>query len=174
MREQDRMRLFEMHTTEIDVLRHNFRDAGRRAMIYAGDGFEGIKALLPPPPRRALVLIDPSYEDKKDYARTVTCVTECLKRFATGCYAIWYPQVARVESQRFPEQLKRLQPNNWLHLTLTVSNPPADGLGLYGSGMFILNPPYTLAQSMNEALPYLVERLGQDSGARCEIEHRGN
>lgn len=48
MREQDRMRLFEMHTTEIDVLRHNFRDAGRRAMIFAGDGFEGIKALLPP------------------------------------------------------------------------------------------------------------------------------
>ncbi|MEN2474229.1 23S rRNA (adenine(2030)-N(6))-methyltransferase RlmJ [Burkholderia stabilis] len=174
MREQDRMRLFEMHTTEIDVLRHNFRDAGRRAMIFAGDGFEGIKALLPPPPRRALVLIDPSYEDKKDYARTVSCVAECLKRFATGCYAVWYPQVTRLESQRFPEQLKRLQPNNWLHLTLTVSNPPTDGLGLYGSGMFILNPPYTLAQSMNEALPYLVETLGQDSGARFQIEQRGN
>ncbi|MCA3814147.1 MAG: 23S rRNA (adenine(2030)-N(6))-methyltransferase RlmJ, partial [Burkholderia sp.] len=59
-------------------------------------------------------------------------------------------------------------------LTLTVSNPPTDGLGLYGSGMFILNPPYTLAQSMNEALPYLVEMLGQDSGARFQIEQRGN
>ncbi|MCO8649436.1 23S rRNA (adenine(2030)-N(6))-methyltransferase RlmJ, partial [Burkholderia multivorans] len=99
---------------------------------------------------------------------------ECLKRFATGCYAIWYPQVTRPESQRFAEQLKRLQPDNWLHATLTVSNPPADGLGLYGSGMFILNPPYTLAQSMNDALPYLVETLGQDSGAGCQVEHRGN
>ena len=82
--------------------------------------------------------------------------------------------MARAEAEGFPEQLKRLQPGNWLHLTLTVSNPPADGLGLYGSGMFILNPPYTLAQDMRETLPYLVEALGQDGGARCGIEHRGN
>jgi 23S rRNA (adenine2030-N6)-methyltransferase len=174
MREQDRMRLFELHTTEIDVLRHNFRDAGRRAMIYAGDGFEGIKALLPPPPRRALVLIDPSYEDKRDYARALSCVEEALKRFATGCYAVWYPQVSRPESQKFPDHLKRLQPNNWLHLTLTVSRPPADGYGLFGSGMFILNPPYTLVDSMREALPYLVEALGQDDGASFSIEHRSS
>ncbi len=60
-----------MHSTEIDVLRHNFRDAGRRAIIYEGDGFEGIKAILPPAPHQALTLIDPSYEDKRDYARTL-------------------------------------------------------------------------------------------------------
>lgn len=172
MRDQDRMRLFELHTTEIDVLRHNFRDAGRRAMLYAGDGLEGIKALLPPPPRRALVLVDPSFEDKRDYARTLTCVEESLKRFATGIYAIWYPQVARAESQRFAEQLKRLQPTDWLHLTLTVSRPPSDGFGLYGSGMFILNPPYTLAAAMKETLPYLVDALGQDETAQFKIETR--
>ncbi|MBI0327823.1 23S rRNA (adenine(2030)-N(6))-methyltransferase RlmJ [Burkholderia plantarii] len=172
LREQDRMRLFEMHSTEIGVLRHNFRDAGRRAMIYAADGFEGLKALLPPPPRRAMVLIDPSYEDKRDYARTLTCVEEGLKRFATGCYAVWYPQVKRPESERFPDQLKRLQPGNWLHLTLTVGHPPADGFGLYGSGMFILNPPYTLVESMRSALPYLAEVLGQDNGAKFGIESR--
>jgi 23S rRNA (adenine2030-N6)-methyltransferase len=172
MRQQDRMRLFEMHTTEIDVLRHNFRDAGRRAMLYAGDGFDGIKALLPPPPRRALTLIDPSFEDKRDYARTVGCVEECLKRFATGMYVVWYPQVTRAESQRFPEQLKRLQPTNWVHLTLTVSRPSVDGYGLYGSGMFILNPPYTLAGAMKEALPYLVDALGQDETAQFTVEAR--
>jgi 23S rRNA (adenine2030-N6)-methyltransferase len=172
MRPQDRVRLFELHTTEIEILRHNFRDAGRRAMLYAGDGFDGIKALLPPPPRRALVLIDPSFEDKRDYARTLTCVEESLKRFATGVYAIWYPQVVRGESQRFPEQLKRLQPTNWLHVTLTVSHPPADGFGLYGSGMFILNPPHTLAAAMKEALPYLVDVLGQDDAAQYKVESR--
>jgi 23S rRNA (adenine2030-N6)-methyltransferase len=172
MRPQDRMRLFELHTTEIDVLRHNFRDAGRRAMLYAGDGFEGIKALLPPPPRRALVLVDPSFEDKRDYARTIECIEESLARFATGMYAIWYPQVTRAESQRFPEQLKRLQPTNWLHLTLTVGRPPADGYGLYGSGMFILNPPYTLAAAMKQTLPFLVEALGQDDTARFSVESR--
>lgn len=174
MREQDRMRLFELHSTEIDVLRHRFHDAGRRVLIYAGDGFDGIKALLPPPPRRALVLIDPSFEDKRDYARTITCVEESLKRFANGTYAVWYPQVTRPESQRFPEQLKRLQNKNWLHLTLSVSNPPEDGFGLYGSGMFILNPPYTLEAAMKEALPWLAKTLGQDTGAQFRIESRGD
>ena len=172
MREQDRMRLFEMHSTEIDVLRHRFRDAGRRVMIYAGDGFEGVKALLPPPPRRALVLIDPSFEDKRDYSRTIACVEEGLKRFATGTYAVWYPQVTRPESQRFPEQLKRLQEKNWLHVSLSVSRPPEDGFGLYGSGMFILNPPYTLAAALKETLPYLVDALGQDANAQFKLESR--
>ncbi|WP_322063106.1 23S rRNA (adenine(2030)-N(6))-methyltransferase RlmJ [Paraburkholderia sp. J63] len=174
MREQDRMRLFELHSTEIDVLRHRFRDAGRRVMIYAGDGFDGVKALLPPPPRRALVLIDPSFEDKRDYARTLACVEEGLKRFSNGTYAVWYPQVTRPESQRFPEQLKRLQEKNWLHVTLSVSRPPEDGFGLYGSGMFILNPPYTLAVTLKEVMPWLVKTLGQDDGAQFKIESRGD
>jgi 23S rRNA (adenine2030-N6)-methyltransferase len=174
MREQDRMRLYELHSTEIDVLRHNFRDAGRRTMIYDSDGFEGIKAILPPPPRRALVLIDPSYEDKRDYARTLTCLEECLKRFATGTYAVWYPIVTRPESQRFADQLKAIQPNGWLHASLTVKAPPADGFGLYGSGMFILNPPYTLAAELKTTLPFLVDALGEDANASFKLEHRGN
>ncbi|WP_153100813.1 23S rRNA (adenine(2030)-N(6))-methyltransferase RlmJ [Paraburkholderia hayleyella] len=174
MREQDRMRLFEMHTTEIEVLRHNFRDAGRRAMLHDGDGFEGIKALLPPPTRRALVLIDPSYEDKRDYSRTLHCLEECLSRFATGTYAVWYPQVTRLEAQRFPDQLKRLQAKNWLHVSLTVSRPPSGGFGLFGSGMFILNPPYTLAATLKAVMPWLVEALGQDKEAQFKVEYRGN
>jgi 23S rRNA (adenine2030-N6)-methyltransferase len=174
LREQDRMRLYEMHSTEIDVLRHNFRDAGRRTMIYEGDGFDGIKAILPPAPRRALTLIDPSYEDKRDYARTLTCLEECLKRFATGTYAVWYPLVTRMESQRFADQLKAIQPHGWLHASLTVKAPPTDGFGLFGSGMFVLNPPYTLAAALKEALPYLVDTLGEDTHASFKLEHRAD
>ena len=95
-----------------------------------------------------------------------------LERFATGTYAIWYPQVARPESQRFADQLKRLQEKNWLHVSLTVCNPPADGFGLFGSGMFILNPPYTLPQAMKDAMPWLVETLGQDKAAQFKVEFR--
>lgn len=62
---------------------------------------------LPPPPRRALVLLDPSYEDKQDYQRVLDTLQQSLRRFATGTYAIWYPQVQRLESQRFAEQLKK-------------------------------------------------------------------
>ncbi len=168
------MRLFELHSTEIDVLRHNFRDAGRRVMIYDGDDFDGIKAILPPAPRRALTLIDPSYEDKRNYARTLTCLEESLKRFANGTYAVWYPIVTRPESQRFAEQLKAIQPNGWLHAALTVKAPPTDGFGLYGSGMFILNPPYTLAAELKTALPYLLETLGENANASFALEHRGD
>jgi 23S rRNA (adenine2030-N6)-methyltransferase len=171
-RETDRLRLFEMHSTEIEVLRNNFRDLGRRAILYDGDGFDGLKALLPPPPRRALVLIDPSYEDKRDYHHTLVTLEDALKRFATGTYAVWYPQVQRLESQRFADQLKRLQPKGWLHVSLTVCAPPMGGFGLFGSGMFVLNPPYTLSKTMNDAMPYLVQKLGQDSTAKYTVDYR--
>jgi 23S rRNA (adenine2030-N6)-methyltransferase len=174
MREQDRARLFELHTTEITTLRHNFREAGKRVMIDGTDGFDALKAVLPPPSRRAVVLIDPSYEDKKDYGRTLTALTDAIKRFSTGTYAVWYPIVSRPQAKRFPEQLKALQPRNWLHVTLTVSAPPVDGLGLYGSGVFILNPPYLLAETLQQTLPYLVKTLGQDAHAGFVMEHRGD
>ena len=170
LREADRLRLFELHPTEIQVLRDNFRGAGRRVMLYEGDGFEGIKAILPPPPRRALVLIDPAYEDKNDYARTVRAVQDGLQRFATGMYAIWYPQVQRREAALLPEQLKKLPVKSWVHASLTVRHPVAGGLGLHGSGMFIINPPWTLKAELEAALPRLVELLGQDDGARFTLE----
>ena len=84
---------------------------------------------------------------------------------------MWYPQVARLESQRFPEQLKRLQGKNWLHVSLTVGNPH-DGFGLYGSGMFVMNPPYTLPKAMKETMPWLVDALGEDN--EFKIEYRGD
>jgi 23S rRNA (adenine2030-N6)-methyltransferase len=143
-------------------------------MIYEGDGFDGIKALLPPPPRRALVLIDPSYEDKRDYARTLTCLDASIKRFATGTYAVWYPIVTRIESQRFADQLKAIQPKGWLHAALTVRKPPTDGFGLFGSGMFVINPPYTLAKELKASLPYLVDALGEDDNASFKLEHRAD
>ncbi|MBO4120820.1 23S rRNA (adenine(2030)-N(6))-methyltransferase RlmJ [Cupriavidus gilardii] len=170
LREADRLRLFELHSTEIQVLRDNFRGAGRRVMLYDGDGFGGIKAILPPPPRRALVLIDPSYEDKQDYARTVQCLRDGLQRFATGTYAVWYPQVQRRESSQLPVQMKALPFKSWLHATLTVKHPVPGGLGLHGSGMFVANPPWTLRAALEAALPALVELLGQDAGASFTLE----
>jgi len=170
LREQDRLRLFELHSTEIQVLRDNFRGAGRRVMLYDGDGFGGIKAILPPPPRRALVLVDPSYEDKQDYARTLQTLRDGLQRFATGVYAVWYPQVQRRESLQLPVQLKGLPVKSWLHVSLTVKHPVAGGLGLHGSGMFIVNPPWRLKESLQETMPVLTGLLGQDDGAQFVLE----
>ena len=95
LRGADRVRLFELHSTESRLLQHHFRDDAPRVLVQAGDGFEGLKSVLPPPARRGLVLIDPSYEDKGDYRRVVATLEDALLRFATGVYAVWYPIVQR-------------------------------------------------------------------------------
>jgi 23S rRNA (adenine2030-N6)-methyltransferase len=95
---------------------------------------------------------------------------EALVRFASGVYAVWYPQVRRRESARLPEQLQRLAGDAWLHVSLTTSAPPADGFGLYGSGMFLFNPPWTLAARMRDAMPALKAALAGDARAAFNLE----
>jgi len=170
LRKQDRLRMFELHSTESRLLQQYFREDAPRAMVQAGDGFAGLQAQLPPPSRRALVLIDPSYEDKGDYRRVLAALRDAQKRFRAGVYAVWYPQVQRRESRQFPEQLKALQDKDWLHLALTVKKPVAGGYGLHGSGMFILNPPWLLPKALDLAMPYLAKVLAQDAAAAFSVE----
>ncbi|MBC7413855.1 MAG: 23S rRNA (adenine(2030)-N(6))-methyltransferase RlmJ [Herminiimonas sp.] len=184
MREHDRLRLFELHPADFKILQDNFRKVeahaaaqgerpstrGTRMMIQKGDGFQGLKALLPPPSRRGLVLIDPPYEDKGDYKRVKDTLQDALVRFATGIYAVWYPVLHRMESRQLPDKLKRLTSNGWLNVTLTVSTPSPDGFGLHSSGMFVINPPYTLEPMLRDLMPFLVTALGTDSGAGFTLE----
>jgi len=182
LREQDRMRLFELHPSDSRILEDNFRKLeaheaeqgrrtrGKRVMIQKGDGFDGLKSLLPPPSRRGLVLIDPPYEVKDDYRKVKNTLTDALTRFATGTYAVWYPVLQRMESRELPNKLKRLPCKDWLNVTLSVSGPVPDGFGLRGSGMFIVNPPWTLEASLRELMPYLVTVLGTDAQAGFTLE----
>jgi 23S rRNA (adenine2030-N6)-methyltransferase len=172
LRPTDRLRLFELHSSDSKLLQANFAESGRRVAVIAGDGFAGIKAVLPPPPRRGVTLIDPPYEDKNDYDYVIDMLHEALGRFATGTYAIWYPQLQRAEAKQLPEELKKLGVNSWLHVALSVQSPSADGFGMHGSGMFILNPPWTLAKTLRETMPYLVKVLGQDKGAKYILEEK--
>ncbi len=170
LRPQDRLRLFELHPSDSTILQDNFRDHARRVSVTTANGFDALKALLPPPPRRALVLIDPPYETRDDYSNVLSALKEGLARFAAGVYAVWYPQLARQEARQLPDRLKRLPIKNWLHVALTVHTPSADGFGMHGSGMFIINPPWTLRQNLADSMPYLVEVLGQDAGAGFVLE----
>lgn len=178
LRERDRLRLFEMHPTESGILAGNLdkldRVRQRQTTIYATDGFEGMQALLPPPTRRGMVLIDPSYEDKQDYRRTLTAVKEGIKRFATGTYAVWYPLVQRREATGLVRSLENLQVKNWLNVSLTVKKPAAEGYGLHGSGMFIVNPPWTLHAALKETMPFLTKLLAQDDRAAFTLKHRAD
>ena len=178
LRREDRLRLFELHSSDSALLQDNFRalgaDVQRRTIIALTDGYAGLKAVLPPLPRRGLVLIDPSFEDKSDYNNVVTALTDALTRFATGTYMLWYPQLVRTDSQRLPAALKTLPAKNWLHVALSVCVPGEDGFGMRGSGLFILNPPWTLHKTLQEVMPYLVKVLGRDAGAGFVLEQREN
>lgn len=178
MRPKDRLHLFELHPTEIEVLSDNIEQQGReitrQVTIFEKDGFSGLKSQLPPVPRRGLILIDPSYEDKADYRHTLMAVKDGLKRFATGCYAVWYPLVNRKEVHDMIRQLEKLPGIQWLNASLTVKKPAADGYGLHGSGMFIINPPYTLHAALEKSLPYLAKHLAQDSSATFSLTRQGN
>ena len=169
LREQDRLRLFELHSKDARLLAENFAHAGKQVVVSPTDGFAGLKALLPPPPRRGLVLIDPSYEEKQDYERVVKALKEGLSRFSGGTYALWYPQLTRLEAHELPQRLKRL-PVKWLHVALRVREPAKDGFGMHGSGMFVINPPWTLHDTLTAVMPYLVSTLGSDSGAGYVLE----
>ncbi len=168
LREDDRLRLVEMHTSDLRHLEKNFAE-DRRVQVIEGDGFEQIKALLPPTTRRGLVLMDPPYEVKDDYRRVLHSIQEGLKRFATGTYLIWYPMLNANYSKRFAGQLQDIAGASWLNVQLQVSAMPA-GHGMYGSGMFVINPPFVLREQLLEGLPWLVRLLAQGDGADYLLE----
>lgn len=169
IRRDDKLRLFELHPSDCKLLLENFAHQGRQTNIEMQDGFAGIKACLPPPTKRAVVLIDPPYEVKDDYQLVVKCISDCLQRFATGTYLVWYPLLQRNEPLSMVDALKNLIPNNYLDVTLSIQAPSEDGFGMFGSGMFIINPPYTLPTILREAMPILTRLLGTDTSAKFTL-----
>ncbi len=172
LRPQDHLQLFELHSTESEILAAHFRAAGRRVGVRAGDGFAGLRAILPPPSRRGVALLDPSYELAADYRAVVAAVADALQRFATGTYIVWYPLLQRREAQELPARLRRMAGSDWLHVALQVKARATEGFGLHGSGLFVFNPPWKLAAEVRAVMPFLTEVLGQDAHAQFQLEDR--
>ena len=183
---RDKLKLFELHPTDFKSLTGNIEQlgVGRQVAVAREDGFEALKTFLPPPARRAMVFCDPSYEMKTDYARVSACITDAVKRFATGTYVVWYPIIPRPEAHDLPRKLKTLavkSARGWLNATLSVKSSKlttdTEGEvvrpGLPASGMFIINPPHTLKAELQAALPQMVAMLGQDRNAAFGLEHGG-
>ena len=162
-RHADPLRFFELHPSDAPLLAQTLRFAQKRTQITQADGLTGLKALMPPAARRAAVLIDPAYEDKTDYGKVISTLRDALQRFATGTYVLWYPLLARREAVELPERLLKLGAGNWLHVTLSTQPPATDGLGMTGSGLFVINPPWTLPAMLEKTLPWLAEQLGEDA-----------
>jgi 23S rRNA (adenine2030-N6)-methyltransferase len=170
MRADDRMRLFELHPNDYKLLSENFEGFGKQAKVEMQNGFKGLKSCLPPPPRRAVVLIDPPYEDKQDYLYVVDAIKDSLKRFPTGTYIVWYPLLQRPEPAEMLDELLALNLPDWLHVTLSVESPSEEGFGMYGSGLFIINPPWTLPKTLAETMPVLTALLALDETASFTLD----
>ncbi|MFZ9670324.1 MAG: 23S rRNA (adenine(2030)-N(6))-methyltransferase RlmJ [Burkholderiaceae bacterium] len=169
LRPIDSLRACEIHPTDHPILQETLAPFGRKVKALKSDGFVQLKAALPPISRRALVLMDPSFEIKTDYDKAIAALRDAVARFASGCYVIWLPMLQRFEVDRFVRQVMNMPVANKLHVAFRVRDPLKDGLGLMGSHVIVLNPPYGLEQACREAMPWLVKQLGQDASASFEL-----
>jgi 23S rRNA (adenine2030-N6)-methyltransferase len=159
LRPQDRAVFVELLPPEARALEQAL-GAAARVRIEHGDGFERLRAWLPPPERRGLTLIDPPYEEtSRDFERVGGAITEALRRFQTGVIAAWYPIKDEREISAWQAGLVRgglgretLVAELWLY-------PRDSRVALNGSGMLIVNPPYLLAERMRVWLPELQAQL---------------
>lgn len=175
LRPDDRLRLFELHPTDFRILESYMKDRPN-SQVSDKDGFASLKGELPPPSRRAVVLMDPSYEIKSDYAKVLAALREGLQKFAETVLIVWYPQIQLLEAAQLTQRLKAsgdtLAKKGWLHVRLTVQEPDERGFGMLGSSLFIANPPFVLHDQLASELPYLVDKLGQFDGANFVLEQR--
>jgi 23S rRNA (adenine2030-N6)-methyltransferase len=169
LRPIDSLRACEIHPTDHPILEETLAPFGRKVKALKSDGFAQLKAALPPISRRALVLMDPSFEIKTDYDKAIAALRDAVSRFASGCYVIWLPMLQRFAVDRFVRQVMSMPVANKLHVAFRVRDPLKDGLGLMGSHVIVLNPPYGLEQACREAMPWLVKQLGQDASADFEL-----
>jgi 23S rRNA (adenine2030-N6)-methyltransferase len=160
LRPVDRLELAELHPTDHAALAGRFASA-ERVRVTREDGLALMVARMPPPERRGVVLIDPSYEVKTDYAAVVAALAKAHRRFAGGTYLLWYPVIerARVEGLLAGLVATGIRAQYRLELCLLADSP---GRGMTGSGLVVVNPPWTLPAAAALGLPWLAACLGAE------------
>jgi 23S rRNA (adenine2030-N6)-methyltransferase len=168
LRESDRLLANELHPQDAQTLRQSYV-GDDRLQVLEMDALQAIKASLPFKERRGLVLIDPPYEQVDETQRVARMLAEGQRRFATGIFMIWYPVTTHQFVDGFLDAIEKLALGNILRAELCVKKTEDSG-GLSGSGLLILNPPFTLESELRVLLPALAERLGVDGHGRSLVE----
>lgn len=157
LRERDRLLVCERHPAEAPALRAALA-GDPRVEVQAGDGYAALARALPPRERRGLVLIDPAFEQPGELQRMDRALREAAARWATGVYLLWYPLTQRLPVARWQRELAESGPERLLAVELSVL--PADHpVGLNGSGVLVVNPPWRLDAELRELLPWVWRTL---------------
>lgn len=162
LRAQDRAALCELRVDDAEALAADFAWQPN-VSVHAMDGYTAVKAMLPPPEKRALVLIDPPFEGETEFADILAALREGLRRFPSGVYAIWYPITERARHEQFLSELAGLAPPPALVAELRIA-AEATAVRMKGCGLLVLNPPWRIDEEFRAVLPVLVRRLGLDEG----------
>lgn len=168
LRPQDKLQLTELHPGDFPLLRGEFRH-DERAIVARSDGFQQLKAKLPPVSRRGFVLMDPPYEMKTDYQSVIDSIVEGYKRFGTGVYALWYPVVIRSQIKRLCRGIEATGIRSILQIELAI-RPDSSQHGMTGSGMIVINPPWKLEQQMRALLPWLHQKMAPAGSGHTRVQ----
>lgn len=168
MRTQDRMALCERHPEEFAALEDRFRFTPR-AIVREMDGYEAMRAMLPPAERRALALIDPPFEAVDEFARVAGAIREGLARLAQGVFAVWYPLTERARIETFFAELRTLKLPPTVTVEMTIAEEDA-GLKMRGCGVLVVNPPWRWVEPAEAAAKELAAMLGVARGGGARVE----
>jgi 23S rRNA (adenine2030-N6)-methyltransferase len=157
MRANDRAALCELERGEASALRAEFRGDARIA-VHERDGYEALKALVPPREKRGLVLIDPPYEQPDEFEKIHAGLLAALERWPAGAFAVWYPIKHGDAAARFVARMAANGHRRQLVAEL-CARPDDSPVGLNGAGMLFVNPPWQLDRQLAEAVPWLHRRL---------------
>ena len=162
LRRQDHLQLYELHSTDYRLLLANTK-TDKRIKCEQEDGFQSISVVLPPVQKRAVILIDPSYELKEDYSRAIKVFAAIYQRMPTAQVLLWYPVVQRANINWMIEKLLRTEIRDLWQVELGIQ-ADTDGFAMTASGLLLLNPPWTLPTQLRESLPLLQQQLAPATG----------
>ena len=159
LRPNDNLYFFELHPKEFLNLKKNFENDSR-VIIENRDSYQRLKKLLPPKEKRAVILIDPSYELKDEYEKVSEMLSDCYKKFPLGVYIIWYPVLKNKKSEKFIFNVLKKKYKNLSHVEMITDN---SNNGMQGSGLFILNCPWSIENDIKKSLETIFDCLKKNN-----------
>jgi 23S rRNA (adenine2030-N6)-methyltransferase len=167
LRPDDRMVLTELNRKDCEEL-HGWFARDRQVKVELMDGYQALKAFLPPPQKRGLVFVDSSFDRSKEFERLTQGFQEAHRRFATAIHALWYPLMEPTAMRAFERGIVATGIAKILQLELSVLPDDWTG-GMRGCGMLVANPPFGFEEMAAPMLGWLVTALSQDSRSGARI-----